>query len=414
MAATARALGVMLLLALAAGRAGAGLADDWNACLAQRLDRPDRNDRTDAFAQYCIGLTFLRGHNTRQDYRQAAQWFGNAAARNHGGALAALGYLHENGKGVPADPKRAADFYRRSAEQGNDEGLYYFGRALAHGIGIDTDRVRAATYLRQAADRGHYLARQELAELQRTDRPHPAEPAWAEGVRRFQANDPAGAFRQFLTAAQAGHVLAQGQVGFHYEKGLGVPKDDALAVQWYRKAALAGDSRAQKNLGQMYELGQGVAEDWVQAAKWYEQSAAQGDPEGNDALGRAYQYGIGVPQNRSKAIELFRKAAAQGNGDAQYWARWLSDPTNNIGFRNAREHQLVIGDRLRTAGELLGADPAGIAFRNSRERIAWLTGLRERVDRSEAMTRWEHERQRYDQCQRTGGRGCIDPGPRPR
>ena len=42
-----------------------------------------------------------------------------------------------------------------------------------------------------------------------------------------------------------------------------------------------------------------------------------------------------------------------------------------------------MGNQLRTAGELLGADPAGITFRSSRERIAWLAGLRERVDRSE-------------------------------
>jgi TPR repeat protein len=89
------------------------------------LNRPDAADKTDSGAKYCVGLADLRGRNTRQDYGQAAAWFGKAASQNHPGALAALGYLHENGKGMPPDPAKAFDYYRRSAEQGNGEAAYF-------------------------------------------------------------------------------------------------------------------------------------------------------------------------------------------------------------------------------------------------------------------------------------------------
>ena len=46
-----------------------------------------------------------------------------------------------------------------------------------------------------------------------------------------------------------------------------------------------------------------------------------------------------------------------------------------------------MGHQLRTSGLLLGADPAGMLFRNSAERIAWLRGLRNAVDQDEAEMR---------------------------
>ena len=43
--------------------------------------------------------------------------------------------------------------------------------------------------------------------------------------------------------------VAQFKLGAMYANGLGVEKDDELAVAWYRKAAEQGYPRAQRNLG---------------------------------------------------------------------------------------------------------------------------------------------------------------------
>ena len=40
-----------------------------------------------------------------------------------------------------------------------------------------------------------------------------------------------------------------------YDRGEGVPENDAEAVKWYRKAAEQGLADAQHNLGMMYDKG---------------------------------------------------------------------------------------------------------------------------------------------------------------
>jgi hypothetical protein len=118
-----------------------------------------------------------------------------------------------------------------------------------------------------------------------------------------------------------------------------------------------------------------------------------------------------VPQDRQQAIAWFARAGAQGIGQGEYFARWLRDPLNNIGFRNQAEHDLVIGGKLRFG--LLSGDPAGVTFHSSAQRTAWLTGQRRELDLSEAHTMWSIRSGEYQQCQRAGGSNCVNPGPDP-
>ncbi len=241
----------------------------------------------------------------------------------------------------------------------------------------------------------------------------PGQDQFDRGVRLFEAKQMAEAAKLFLAGAQSGHPAAQLQIGWHYENGAGVPQSYSEAAKWYRKSAEQGNSIAMSNLGHMYEEGWGVPEDWVQAATWYRKSAELGDPRGESRLGRAYEFGVGVPQNRQTAIFWDKRAAAQGNQDSAYFARWLSDPTNNIGFRNQQEHDLVIAGRLRFGSTLIGGDPAGILFRNSNERLAWLFTQRKELDRDEAESIWYIRKSEYDNCVRKNGLNCYNPGRRP-
>jgi hypothetical protein len=67
-----------------------------------------------------------------------------------------------------------------------------------------------------------------------------------------------------------------------YDTGLGVPENDAEAVNWYRKAAEQGNAMAQYNLGNMYARGDGVPENFVKAYSWYSLAAAQGHKKAQD------------------------------------------------------------------------------------------------------------------------------------
>ena len=68
-------------------------------------------------------------------------------------------------------------------------------------------------------------------------------------------------------------------LGFMYQFGYGVPKEDKEAVRWYRLAADRGNAQAQKNLGFMYEFGRGVPQDFAQAHMWFNLAGAGGDAD---------------------------------------------------------------------------------------------------------------------------------------
>jgi TPR repeat protein len=240
----------------------------------------------------------------------------------------------------------------------------------------------------------------------------PAEDTFQQAIARFQAGDKVGASKLFMTAARAGNSKANVQVGWCYEFGEGVQQNLSEAAKWYRTAADLGNSRGQKNLGALYEAGGGVREDWVEAAKWYQKSAAQQDPDGQAALARAYQFGIGVPQSRMDAIVWDQKAATQGNADSAYFVRWLSSPTNNIGFRNAAEHNAVIGYRM--VDVVVQNEPTGVLFHNAAERMEYLAEVAQQLENDEVFSHWWLARGEYTRCRAAQRSYCRDPGPSPR
>ena len=82
-------------------------------------------------------------------------------------------------------------------------------------------------------------------------------------------------FAGHLPLAEQGYPLAECQIGYCYQEGLGVEKDLEKALYWTRRAAEHGDWDGQYNLGCFYEEGTGIARDMEQAAHWYREAARQ-------------------------------------------------------------------------------------------------------------------------------------------
>ena len=234
----------------------------------------------------------------------------------------------------------------------------------------------------------------------------PANDIYDQAGARFQAGDHAGAAKIVTRAAEAGNAVAQLRLAVLYDQGDGVPRSAKAAFEWYSRAAAQGEPESQNQVGFFYDLGEGVPANWDLAARLFQASAQQGWMKGQFSLGRAYQFGIGVPQNRQLAIAWFAKAGAQGNAKGDYWAKWLRDGTNNIGFRDDNEHDMLIGGKLRFSVVLMGGDPSGITFHNSARRVLWLAGQRNAVDRDEAEVFGAMRRRAYDECTRAGRDNC--------
>jgi TPR repeat protein len=77
------------------------------------------------------------------DYDTALRAWRPLAEQGDPGAQLNLGFMYDNGYGVPQDYKEAIKWYRRAAEQGNDRAQYNLGLIYDGGYGVPQDYVQA-------------------------------------------------------------------------------------------------------------------------------------------------------------------------------------------------------------------------------------------------------------------------------
>jgi len=116
------------------------------------------------------------------------------------------------------------------------------------------------------------------------------------------------AFEWYRLAVEQENTNVQTNLGYMYQKGLGVPQNDKTAIKWYRLAVEQGEVNAQLIMGFMYREGKGVWADYETALKWFrlvekhERAAAQ------YALGAMYHKGQGVPRHYKTAEKWYKLA----------------------------------------------------------------------------------------------------------
>lgn len=159
---------LVLLLALAAGTARAGLEEGVAAYQSGRLAAARHElkplaEGGNAEAQYYLGRVFYYGGKGQVvDYPRAARWFLQAARQGHDAAQYKIGGCYFSGRGVAKDEVAAAAWWRRAAEQGHGEALNNLGALYANGVGVPLDRVAAYALQEVARRRGNELAAANL------------------------------------------------------------------------------------------------------------------------------------------------------------------------------------------------------------------------------------------------------------
>ena len=134
-----------------------------------------------------------------------------------------------------------------------------------------------------------------------------------KGFAAYNAGDYATALQEWTPLAEAGDEVAQYNLAWMYDSGLGVPQDYKEAAKWYQLAADQGDADAQINLGFMYKNGEGVPQDYKEAVKWYLLAADQGYVSAQYNLGVMFNDG----QDYKEAVKWYRLAVEQGFAEAQ-------------------------------------------------------------------------------------------------
>ncbi|MGH6878960.1 MAG: TetR family transcriptional regulator, partial [Rhizomicrobium sp.] len=127
--------------------------------------------------------------------------------------------------------------------------------------------------------------------------------------------DPQSRLRALADAADPEAELL---LGLEYLEGTGVPKNDAMAFEWFSRAAAKKQPLAQYQLGLMYEGGRGVPADAGQAFHWFESAALKGSRRAMHSLATDYAEGWGTTKNPAEAARWFGRAAQLGSVNDQF------------------------------------------------------------------------------------------------
>lgn len=206
-----------------------------------------------------LAAMYARGDVIEQDYSKALFWYEKAADLGYAAAQNNLGYMYEYGQGVPVDYTKAAQWYEKAVEQNYPVAMYYL--------------------------------------------------AWLHLDEKLPNFDKNYAAQLLEKAGWLGDSYAQNDIGYLYEKGIGVEQDYEKAKVWYQRAALKNFAIAQYNLALLYKNNHlKVGTDFAKAFSWFQAASENGDEKSHYQLGLAYKNGQGTTVDLTKACALFVQA----------------------------------------------------------------------------------------------------------
>jgi len=124
------------------------------------------------------------------------------------------------------------------------------------------------------------------------------------GISAYRRGDYATAFSEFNDASGRNDPLALNVIGIMYAEGLGVERNEKLAVDWFFKAQTLGSLEASANLGRMYADGRGVPQSSAAALQQYRNAALGGYLPAMNRLAEIYEKGeLGVTADPALALE---------------------------------------------------------------------------------------------------------------
>ena len=130
----------------------------------------------------------------------------------------------------------------------------------------------------------------------------------SSGIAAFEAKNFAQSLAMLGPIAEKGEVEAQYRLAIMYQNGLGVVRNELLAMKWMVAAANQDFALAQHGLGFMYLEGDCVSKNADKAILWFKKAADQGMAGSQTTLGMMYQNGNGVEANSEEAMKWFQLA----------------------------------------------------------------------------------------------------------
>lgn len=107
------------------------------------------------------------------------------------------------------------------------------------------------------------------------------------------------ALKLFIEAAESGDVGAEQNVGYFYDRGLGVRRNKAKALHWYMRAYRHGYSSAATNIGTIWR----DSREPRRALAWFRRAVKMGDDDANLEIAKYYLQYCRNPERAIPFIE---------------------------------------------------------------------------------------------------------------
>lgn len=188
-----------------------------------------------------LGVLYAKGQGVKQNYHQAAKFYGKACDGGVVQSCSTLGYFYHNGTGVKQNQTQAAQFFEKSCNGGIALDCVFSARFYEDGLGVKQNYTKAAKLYEQACNNGEINGCQFLGTLYYHGR----------GVRQ----DYAKAFKLHEHSCHNGDSTACSYTAISYEAGEGVRQNYFTAKEYYRKACILGSKDSCVRYEQLHQRG---------------------------------------------------------------------------------------------------------------------------------------------------------------
>lgn len=192
-----------------------------------------------------------------------------------------------------------------------------FSRRISHGLTIDDRKFRECNKdskdgnrekpsLETPVKEGSFLTSQESLRSS-------TQSESSMGIDRNESDPKETVGRIRNDAMYQNDKEAMRKLGYCYEVGHGVERNNRLAKEWYEDALRNGDAVAGLRLGMMYSRGDGVRKNPRQAFALYSKSAEIGCVKALVKLGECHEEGHGTKIDILEALRCFEHAEEAGD-----------------------------------------------------------------------------------------------------
>ncbi|KGY14851.1 hypothetical protein PABG_12242 [Paracoccidioides brasiliensis Pb03] len=272
-------------------------------------------EKTAAKAAAHIGLMFLRGEGTEQNFEKALTWFQRGIPLGDPMCQHYMGLMYLNGYGVPKDGLKAAAYFKAASEQDFPASETRLGALF-----LDQGDVATATrYFELAARYGWIEAFYYLAEIAEkgigkerhcgvatayykmvAEKVEAIHSSFHEANTAYENGDKETALVASMMAAEQGYENAQANVAYLLDEQRSVlPLDSILPRSRSRRPSLLRNAAL--------------------ALIYWTRSGRQANTDSLVKMGDYYFYGYGTPPDLDKAFTCYHSAAEGYHSAQAFW-----------------------------------------------------------------------------------------------